>query len=123
MTDEIPFEDWLEQTQKKRDELAEYGRSPLPADASERHHDLDRSIQFSDDASRLLADADSYLSQADALAVFQARDKHPDLTAGERRVIAKNAVRDIQRLVAGLETTNRTIKSRIITNLNANRSR
>ena len=75
------------------------------------------------DAARLLADAESFLVQAEAQAVFAVRKTHKDLTADERRKIAKDSVRHIQRLVDGISATHQSIRSRIFVGMNQNRSR
>lgn len=123
MTAELELADWLDKTQKRRDELAEYGKSPLPTDSGERHLDMDTAIQNADDAGRLRADAEAYLAQALAQAVLKYSKKRDEFTAEERRVLARNDVSDIQRLVDGLSITERTIKNRIYAVMNANRSR
>lgn len=119
----ITFDDWLQSTEERRNDLAEYGKTPLPADIGERHADMDKAIQGADDAGRLLADAESFLSQHFAQSILSMRDRYPDLSAKEREAIVRSEVRDIQRIVDGLAVTARTIKSRIMSNLNANRAR
>lgn len=123
MDDGLTFDEWLEQTQHKRDELAAYGLTPLPADVGERHLDIEKAIQNADDSGRLLADGEMYLTQAKATAMFAALKEHDDLTAKEREFVIKDAVSKIQRLVDGLAVTNRTIHDRIFASQNANRSR
>lgn len=113
---------WLEQTESKRNELYDYGRSPLPCDIGERHNDIERAIQNSDDAKRLQSEAESYLTQARAQALFAVLHEYPDLSAKDREIVIKDRVRDLQRLVDGLTTTSRTIRDRIYSTLNANRS-
>ena len=120
---DLTLSEWLTSTQERRDELDAYGKSPLPADAGERHADIEKAIQSADDSGRLLADAESYLTQAEALAVFSVRKDHPEITAREREIVARAVVRDVQRLVEGVRTTNRTINQRIFVIQNANRSR
>lgn len=121
-TDELTFEEWVESTQHRRDELDAYGRSPLPADVSERHQDIENAIRNCDDISRIKADAESLLSQAKAQAMFAAMRNHPDFTAKEREIVIKDSIRGLQRLVDGISVTHQTIKSRIFASLNANRA-
>lgn len=119
----LGFTEWLQSTQELRDALAAYCKSPLPCDLSERHAAMDVAIQNADDAERLLADAESFLTQAEGLEAQSVRAKWPDLTADERRKVAKMGVRDVQRLVDGSAVTARTIRSRIYAMQNANRAR
>lgn len=123
MTAELSLVEWLEQTRARREELDAYGRSPLPTDAGERHMDLEAAIQNGDDAGRLRADAESFLSQYLAQAVMKFSQRRDEFTADERKALVRDSVRDIQRLVDGLTVTERTIKSRIFAAMNANRSR
>ncbi len=124
MIDEpLDLSSWLEATQARRDELDAYGRSALPTDLGERHLDLEKSIQNADDAGRLLADGEMYLTGEKAKAMFAALKEHDDLTAKEREIVIKADVAKVQRLVDGLAVTARTIHDRIFVSMNANRSR
>jgi len=115
--------EWLESTSTRREELEAYALAPLPTDAGERHLDIEKAIQSADDSGRLLADAEQYLTHAKAQAMFAALKEHDDLTAKERELVIKDAVRQVQRLVDGLTVTSRTIHDRIFAQQNANRSR
>lgn len=119
----LSLEDWLISTQEKRDELDAYARSPLPKDISERHGDMDMAVRGSDDAGRLLADAEGFLTQYRAKAMFEALKKYSDLTSKEREFVVRDEVRMVQRLVDGMSVTYRLIHDRIYINQNANRSR
>lgn len=123
MNEELTLVEWLTSTQEKREELDTFGKSALPADAGERHVDMELSIQHSDDAGRLLADAKSYLTQAYAQAMFAARKEHPDLTAKEREIVIEDSVRHVQRLIDGICVTVKTLNNRIYTMMNQNRSK
>lgn len=114
--------EWLASTQAKRDELAAYGVSGRPMDAVERHGDIQVAIRSSDETGRLLSDAESFLTQAQAQAVLAMRDRYPDFTAKEREKMEKDHVRDIQRIVHGLEVTAKTINSRVFSIMNSNRA-
>jgi hypothetical protein len=81
-----------------------------------------KAIQNADDCGRLLADAESFLSQAKAKAVLAMIDDYGDLTARDREILVKNEVRGVQRLVDGIAVTERTIRSRLFSSMNANRS-
>jgi hypothetical protein len=83
---------------------------------------MDAAIQSADDCGRLLADAQSYLSQAKAQAMLAVLDEYEDLSAKEREFVIKDRVRKIQRLCDGLEVTERTLRSRLFSSMNANRS-
>lgn len=120
---DLTLEEWLTATEERRDELDKYSMSPLPADISERHADTDECIQSESDACRLLADAESYLSQFKAQSVLAIKDKYPDLSAKEREVMLKDSIRDVQRLVDGLAVTAKTLSNRRFHSMNANRSR
>lgn len=116
------FLDWLTQTQAKRDSLCEYGLSQVPQDGIERGQDMDRAISMCDNACRLLADAESFLTHAKAQAVLSIKEKYPDFTARERERLEADTVKDVQRIYDGLEITTRTIKSRIFSAMNKNRA-
>lgn len=122
MTNGISFDEWLSQTQARRDDLAEYARSPLPI-GNDSHGEVNTLIAAEDDAQRLLADAQTYLTQATAVAVLFIKGKYPENSADERRILVKDAVRDIQRLVDGIEVTARAMSSRRFLSMNINRSR
>ncbi len=119
----LTLDQWLEQTQGRRDELDAFGKSPMPIDAVERGGETQKLLKNEDDAARLLADAESFLSEAEGIAIKTVRDKYPDYTADERRKQAKSEVRDIQRLVDGLGITLKTISNRRFSQMNANRAR
>lgn len=119
---ELTLPEWLTATGERRGELETYAKSPLPRDASERHADIETAIQSADDSGRLLADLESYLSQAKAQAMFSALEKYPDLNARERDLVIRSEVRAIKRIVDGMHVTDRTIKDRIFSSLNANRA-
>ena len=123
MTAELILSEWLEATQSRRTELLAYAKSPLPVDISERHADLDMAIRAEDDLGQLLSDAESFLAQYTAQAVLAMREKYSDLSAKERELMIKAEVKDIRRVVDGIDVTSRTVKSRIFAILNANRSR
>lgn len=122
MMDGLDFEDWLSQTQQRRDELDAYARSPLPKDISERHADIDMSIQNSDDCGRLLADAEGYLAHAKAQAMYAVTEKDPDISSKKMEIIIKDEIRNIQRIADGISVTSSTIRARIFAGMNANRS-
>lgn len=117
------LEEWLECFSPRFAALYAYAKSPLPNDIGERHNDIEKAIHFGDEVGRLLADAESYLTQHTAQAVLLVKEQHGDLNADERKTIIKDTVRKIQRLVDGLAVTERSIKDRVYVGLNANRSR
>ncbi len=119
---EVGLSDWLDSTKELREALSAFGKSPLPMDAGERHAEFDRLIQNESDALTLLADSESYLSQATAQAVLAMKDRHPDVSAREREILVKASVRDLQRLTDGLSITARIIANRRFIAMNANRS-
>ncbi len=123
MTAELELTEWLEQTQEHRDCLANYGRSPMTTDAGERQLDIDKAIQNSDEIGRLKADADAFLTQHTAQAWLEVCKKYEEHPAKVREILVRDRVRDLQRIVDGIEITERTIKNRIYAAMNANRSR
>jgi len=121
MTD-LTLTEWLEATQERRAELEAFAAKAVIAEASERRGDIETSIRYADDAGRLLADAESFLSFAKAQALLEAL-KRDDLNGKDREVIIRSEVRGVQRLVDGLTVTVKTINNRIFAGMNANRSR
>lgn len=116
------FEEWLSQTQKRRDELDAYARSPIPI-GNDSHGEVNTLIKCEDDAQRLLADAQTYLTQATAQAVLRIKREYDENSADERRILVKDAVRDIQRLVDGITVTAKAMSNRRYLHMNTNRSR
>lgn len=119
---ERSFEEWLIAFNPRMAILYSYAKSNLPASPEERHGDIEKSIHHSDEAARLLADAESYLTQATAIAVMKWK-RDDSLNADERRAMVKDEVRKIKRLCDGLSVTERSIKDRIYSSLNANKAR
>lgn len=122
MSDDMSLTEWLASTQEARDALDAFARSPLPADASERHADMDKAIQSADDSGRLLADSESYLSLAKAQALM-ALLQRDDLNAKDRDTLLRSEVRGVQRLVDGLAVTERSIRNRLFVSMNQSRAR
>ena len=123
MSDDLTLDEWLVTTQEKRDELDSYSRSALPSTMEERHSDIDKSIQLSADSGALLADAESYLSQAKGIALMDLRNDPAEYTGRELDILVKARVRTVQRIVDGIHVTNRTLGARIFAIQNANRAR
>lgn len=121
--DSIQLEEWIEQTDALRAKLYAFGKSPLPLESGERHQDMDASIQAADDAGRLLADLDSYLTQHTAQAVLDIKRLYDDHSADEKKFLVRDRVRNIQLIRDAMAVTQRTIRDRIYTNQNENRSR
>jgi hypothetical protein len=120
--DPLTLEEWLVSTAEIRAKLVKYGKEPLPSDAGQRHLDLDTAIQNSEECGNLLADAESYLIQHLAQATLSAKTDFPSFTGDERKIFAKNAVKEIQRLVDGISVAGRAIRDRIYVGMNANRA-
>ena len=120
--EELTLDEWLSQTEILRADLYVYGKSPLPIERGPRHLDLDEAIYKSDSCGRLVADADSFVTQMTAQAVLRVKKEYPDNSADERKMLVKDAVREIQHIRDSLAITQRTIRDRIFTSLNANRS-
>lgn len=122
MTSELSLEDWLSSTQSRRNELDDFARSPLPI-GNDAYGETNKLIESEDDANRLLADAESFLTQYTAKAVLGVRARYPDSSADERKIHIKDSVRTIQRLVDGIQVTARSIANRRFITMNVNRSR
>lgn len=119
---ELSLDEWLEKHNPLMAKLYAYAKSSLPATPEERHGDIEKAIHHADESARLLADAESYLTQATAQAVLKWKDDDT-LTGDERKAMVKDAVRSIKRLCDGLSITERSIKDRIYASLNANKAR
>jgi hypothetical protein len=118
----VTFDEWLAQTQDRRDELDAYARSPLPI-GNDSHGEINTLIAAEDDAQRLLADAQTFLTQATAQAVLRIKREYDENSADERRILVKDAVRSVQRIVDGIEVTARAMSNRRYLHMNAARSR
>ena len=103
------FTEWLESTEKMRQSLLDYSRSPIPTDPGERHLDVSKALSLGQDAGDLLADIDRFLSVEVAKATLEARKDHDAQTA---RVIAKGYTASIARLRDGLAVAYQTIRDR-----------
>ena len=121
--DRLTLEEWLDQTVKMRADLYAYGKESLPLDHGQRHLDFDKAIQNADDAGRLVADADLYLTQEIARETLNIKKTMPGATADERKMLVKGEVAELQHLRDSLAVTQRTIRDRIYTNQNENRAR
>ena len=122
MNEEISFEDWLTQSQARRDELDAYARSPLPI-GNDAYGEINTLIEAEDDANRLLADAQTYLTQATAKAVLDIKTRYAENSADERKILVKDAVCKVQRLCDGIEVTARAMGSRRFLAMNLNSSK
>lgn len=118
----LTLEEWLISTAEIRAKLVKYGKEPLPSDAGQRHLDLDTAIQNSEEIGNLLADAESYLIQHMAQATLTAKTDFPSFSADERKIFAKDKVKQIQRLCDGISVAGRAIRDRIYVSMNANRA-
>lgn len=123
VTAELTLAEWLTATQKQRDELRAYGKSPLPLDAGERHTELDKTIQKSDDAGRLCADAEEYLVKEIAAAYMKIRGNELKLRVPEIEAAVESEVSTLRRIVKDCAVTDRTLKTRIFAIQNQSRSR
>ena len=121
MAEERSLESWITAFSPRFEALYAFAKSPLPVDVGERQVDIERAIHLGDECGRLLADCKSYLTQHTAQAVLSVKTTYDKLNADERKMLVKDAVRKIQRLVDGLEITERAIKERVYVHMNANR--
>ncbi len=120
--DPLSLEEWLISTVQVRAKIIKAGKEALPSDAGERHLDLDRAIQLSEECGNLLADAESYLIQHTAKETLTAKTEFPGLSADERKIMIKDKVKHIQRLCDGIAVAGRAIRDRIYVGMNANRA-
>ena len=119
---DISIDEWLDSTEELRASLLAYSKSPIPTDPGERQLDVSRALELGQDAGDLLADMETFVLQAEAKAVTEVRRIHPDLTAGERRSMAKCEAASVIRLRDGVSVLYRTIKDRRFALMNLNRS-
>ncbi|MDE2099523.1 MAG: hypothetical protein KGL39_19885 [Patescibacteria group bacterium] len=118
----MELNEWLEQTSEARAKLLTYSKTRLPADATERHLDMDELLQNEHDAYVLLEEAKSFAIEAEAVATQKIRRDYSDYTAGERRVMVKREIKNVVELVAGLSILARTLSSRRFAEMNAARA-
>lgn len=116
------FEEWLEQTDSMRSAIESHAESPLPADASERHAEIELAIKMQNDAELMLADCEFFLTRETEKAMLCIRENFPDYTAKEREVSIRAHVSGLQRIADKLAASGRTMKSRLYAAMNANRS-
>ncbi len=102
----MTFNEWLSETESERGRLIAFGKG-IPSSL-----DAGAAITASDEAARLLADAESFLTQAEAYAVLEMKKKYPDMSSRERAVMEKEAVRDIQLIVDACRITHKSCVSR-----------
>jgi hypothetical protein len=113
---DLTLEEWLTSTAEKREALFAYAKSEPPIDQ-------DEAIQNEAEAAILRADAEWYLTQETARQTLLVAKEYDALSADERRVMVKAKVADIKRLVDSLAVVVQTIKSRVYSAMNQNRSR
>lgn len=119
MNDELDLTEWLNSTAESRERLLTYSRSSIPTDPGARQLDVSEALALGQDAGDLLADSESYLSQAFAAAVLDARISHDAQTA---RIVAKSKTAKLERLREGLAVLYQTIKDRRFALMNLNRA-
>lgn len=122
MSEEKDLIEWLQSTEELRAKLLAYGRSPIPTEAGDRQIDVSTALEHGQDAGDLLADAETFVLQAEAAAVLAVRRTHPELTASERKVLASLEASEVTRLRDGIAVLYRTIKDRRFALMNLNRS-
>ena len=117
----MEINEWLEKNSALMGKLIEHIKSPMPDSFESRLNEVESDIKLKDEAERLLADCETFLTQETARAILEVRSKHPDLNSEERKAFVKLSVRDVQRIHDGIEVSCRGIKDRMIACLNANR--
>ena len=119
----LSLADWLATTQERREAITAHGKKPMSTDIGERSSDQDLTINLSQDAGDLLADAEWFLTQETARATLAARKKYDKLSVDERRIMVKAEVADLQRLCDSLSVDVQVLRSRLFHGMNQNRSR
>lgn len=117
----MEINEWLDKNSETMSWLMAHIQSPMPDSFESRMSEIESDIKLKDTAERLLADAESFLTQETARAILEVRRKHPDLSSEERKAFVKLCVKDVKRIYDGLDVTCRGIKDRLISCLNANR--
>lgn len=106
------FDQWLMRTQARRDYLMAYGKTGKPSTAEGRSLDSLTAIEKTDEAARILAEAESHLTFERSKAMLEVRKTHPDMNSRERELMEKSIVRDIQRVVDSCAITYKSCLSR-----------
>lgn len=109
---EVDFETWLEETSDIRARLMAYGKTGKPLGIEAQSLDVLTAIEMTDEAARLVLDAEAHLTHQRELAMWAARKEHPELTSREREIVEKSAVRKVQLMVGGCEVTHKSCLSR-----------
>lgn len=112
MNDEQTFQQWIEATEAQRLRLMSYAQTGKPANEEGQALDSLVAIQMTDEAARLLAEAEKHLTFEREKAMWQARKDHEDLTSRERDLVEKSAVRKVQLMVEGCSITYKSCLSR-----------
>lgn len=118
----IDLAEWLDSTAEKRQQLLAYSLSAIPTDPGNRQLDVSEALIQQQNAGDMLADVEQILLDSEARAVFSVRTDCPEMTAAERRTVAKGRTAAIARLRDGLHVLYTTLKARQFSLLNLNRS-
>ena len=116
------FIEWLGATQEKRDGLADYGATGKPPTEEGRALDSLKAIEMTDEAARLLAQAEKFLTHEKSRAMLECRKNNPELNSRERESVEKSMVAEIKLVVDGCEITYKSCLSRYF-NYKGNQSR
>lgn len=81
--------EWWEEYKDEIEQARLFGVAPLPEEPGTMHQDLSRSNAEQSRMASLLTDAESFVIMAYAAAVLRVRREYPDITADERRAVAK----------------------------------
>lgn len=122
MSEEKDLVEWLQSTEELRAKLLTYSKSALPTEPGDRQIELSTALENGQDAGDLLADAETFVLQAEAAAVLAVRKSYPGMTASERKVMASLEAAEVTRLRDGIAVLYRTIKDRRFALMNLNRS-
>lgn len=106
------FIGWLERTQAQRDSLTVYGQTGKPPTEEGRALDSLVAIKMSDEAARLLAEAEMHLTHEQEAAMWDTKRRYPDLNSRERELIEKSEVREVQLIVEAAKITYKSCVSR-----------
>lgn len=99
------FSAWLTETQEKREALIKYGQDGVDPDG--KSLDAIKAIKYSDEADRLLCEAEKHLSHEREVAMWSVKKdpKTSELNSREREIIERSAIREAQMIVDACRIT------------------
>jgi hypothetical protein len=101
----IPFEAWLGENAGEIEQAQAFSTDRLSDVPGELAAQLSRAQSEYPRMGYLLADAEAYLIQAEAVATLEIAKSHDYLAAPERRAVMKDRIKDVKRVRDVLEVT------------------